>query len=230
MIPRTEDVAVIIPVRNGEATIARAVNSAVEAGAAEVLVYDDASTDGTRQILENLCQSTPELEFYSMLHNVRAGVNFARNFLIEMAYSDLIIPLDADDELRSIAPLVEAWQPGTWVYGDYLEHCNGEVNKIKAAPPGSLPRKNITGITFLFHAADWKRVGGYDPDFAYAEDYGLQCALVNGSVQAKQIDAIVYDRYLKSEGNERTILAGQHWQFYRTMAWRKYPLVFAGTG
>lgn len=229
-MPKTDDVAVVIPCFNGEATIARAINSAVEAGATEVLVYDDASTDATRQILENLCQSTPELEFYSMLHNVRAGVNFARNFLIEMAYSDLIIPLDCDDELRSIAPLVEAWQPGTFVYGDYLEHNGSEVNRIKAAPPGSLPRKNITGITFLFHVADWKLAGGYDPDFAYAEDYGMQCALTNAGVKPKQIDAIVYDRYLKPEGNERTILAGEHWNFYRDMARRKYPLTFAGTG
>jgi len=229
VIPRTNEVACIIPVRNGEATIARAINSAVEAGATEVLVYDDASTDGTRQILEGLCQSTPELEFYSMLHTVRAGVNFARNFLIEMAYAPLIVCLDADDELHSLAPLLDAWQPGTFVYGDYLEHSGNEVNRIKAAPPGSLTRKNITGVTFMFHQSDWQRVGGFDPDFAYAEDFGLQCALVNGGVQARQIDAIVYSRYLKPEGNQRTALAGTYWQFYRDMARRKYPVLFAGT-
>lgn len=230
MIPRTEEVACIIPVRNGEKTIGRAVLSAVEAGASEVLVYDDASTDATRQILEHLCQTTPELEFYSMLHNVRAGVNFARNFLIEMAYADLIICLDADDELRPLAPLLEAWQPGTWVYGDHLEHDGLTATRNKAAAPGALPRKNITGISFLFHAADWRLAGGFDPDFAYAEDYAFQCALTNAGINPVKVDCIVYDRYLKPEGNERTVLAGEHWQFYRDMARRKYPNVFKGTG
>lgn len=224
-----DTITAIIPARNAEVTIRRAVMSALEAGVHSVLVYDDFSTDRTPQILESLSSQFDEVEFYTAMPNMRAGVVFARNFLISLADDGLIIPLDADDELRSVLPLLDRWEYGTWVYGDNMEHCNGEIYKVKASPAGSLARKNITGVTFAFHRSDWERVGGYDPDFAYAEDYGFQCALTAAGVRPVYLDCIVYDRYLYTGGNERTALAGAYWEFYRNMARRKYPSVFVGT-
>jgi glycosyltransferase involved in cell wall biosynthesis len=166
----------IIPARNAAATIERAVASASYAGADAILVYDDASTDTTFDVLEDIWDKYPNLDFYSAMGDVRAGVNFARNYLIENADMGLIIPLDADDTLHDLTPLRKAYEPGVWVYTDYAEHDGGNVNHIKGAPAGALPRKNITGVSFLFHKRDWQKVGGYDPDFAYAEDYAFQCA------------------------------------------------------
>ena len=82
----------------------------------------------------------------------------------------------------------------------------------------------------MFHRRDWKRVGGFDVDFAYAEDYAMQCALTHAGMKPVYVDTVVYDRYLKPEGNERTGLAGAYWQFYRDMCRLKYPNSFAGTG
>lgn len=223
-------VTIIIPCRNAEATIQRAVESAVKAGADYVMCYDDASTDDTKGILEALSAQYPQVEFYSQLHDVRAGVHFGRNFLIEIADAGLIFPLDADDTICDLQALVRAWQPNTWVYGDHLEHEGEQVTRVKGVAPGALARREITGVSFLFHSDDWKRAGGYDPDFAFAEDYALQCALVNAGVRPVQIDCIAYERYLKPAGNERTMLAGEYWQFYHTMARRKYQNVFKGTG
>lgn len=51
----TPDVSVIIPTYNGEKTIARAISGALSAGGegvkVEVVIFDDGSTDGTREIL-----------------------------------------------------------------------------------------------------------------------------------------------------------------------------------
>lgn len=220
----------IIPARNAAATIERAVASASAAGADHIYVYDDASTDATFEVLEEIWDKYPRMEFYSAMGDVKAGVNFARNYLIENADMGLIIPLDADDRLRDLAPLRAAYEPGTWVYTDHAERERDIITPMKASPAGSLARKNITGVSFLFHKKDWQKVGGYDPDFAYAEDYGFQCALVNAGIRPKHIDYIGYERFVHPHGNERTALAGAYWDFYRQLARKKYPAAFSGSG
>lgn len=225
-------VTCIIPVRNGADTIERAVNSAIKAGCDYVYIFDDASTDGTDHLLYDMERHYryDSVKAFALGQSVRSGVNFARNFLVEEAKEGFIIPLDADDTLRSIKPFKEAYKPGTWVYGNYAEHDGDTVTEIKGAAPGALPRKNITGVTFLFQKDDWYRAGGYNPDFAYAEDYAFQVALVNAGVRPVYVDAIGYDRYLHPTGNERTARAGIFWSFYRDLARSTYPQAFHGSG
>lgn len=226
-----ELITCIIPCHNGSQTIERAVKSAFEAGCNKVSVYDDASEDGTWDIIQSLFSlyRIPTYDTYG--YDFRVGVNAARNYLVSHSADGLIIPLDADDELYDIGPLVEAYESGVWVYGDHNETLSGKtLGPVKASPPGSLPRKEITGVTFMFHKSDWAWVGGYDPDFAYAEDYAFQCALANAGVKPKYVDTVVYNRYLHPDGNERSARAGLYWSFYRDMARSKYPAVFAGTG
>lgn len=226
MIP----VTCIIPVRNGQDTIQRAVESAIVAGCDTVLIYDDASTDNTQSILEDLCQQYSDVEFYATLSLVKSGVNYARNFLCEMADNGLIIPLDADDCLNDITPLREAYDPDTWVYGDHIERCGDAMEYRKGSAAGGLVRKNITGISFMFHRRDWLKVGGYDYDFPYCEDFALQCALTNAGIRPKYIETPVYDRYMHPDGNHRSTLAGIFWNHYRELARMKYQSLFVGVG
>jgi len=220
-------VTAVIPVRNGAATIERAVKSAIDAGCEYVYIFDDNSTDDTKKVVSQFLGYGRVGLSSSDFH---VGVNYARNYLISRTREDnLIIPLDCDDTLHDIAPLVAAWSPETWVYGNHIEVQDGNETLVKGVASGSLSRKNITGVTFLFHRDDWQKVGGYDPDFAYAEDYAFQCALTNAGVKPVYVDTTVYNRFLKPEGNERSVLAGEYWQFYRTMARRKWPNVFSGT-
>jgi glycosyltransferase involved in cell wall biosynthesis len=249
-------VTCIIPVHNAEATIERAVNSAFAAGCDYVLAYDDHSTDDSLHVMCELrakqwttvekmahevgVEETLDLWARSgVLHIIGwkllddmqvsglKGVNIARNFLIGSAPWGLIIPLDADDELMDIRPLVEAWQSGSWVYGDYMQQEGLEETLIPGSPAGMLSRKELTGITFAFHKEDWLKVGGYDPDFAYCEDWAFQCALTHAGVQPIYVPTTIYRRHLKANGNERTSRAGLYWNFYHLMARMKYPSVFA---
>lgn len=216
----------IIPCRNSIETIERAVKSAVDAGCDKVFVFDDASTDGLYYKLLDLRDDYPIWTYSSL--GARTGSAVARNYLINLVEGDLIICLDADDTLNDIAPLVAAWQPNTFVYGNHNEINGDTVTHHKGAPIGTLPNKLVSGVTFLFHKDDWKRVGGFDSDFAYCEDWAYMCALVNAGVQGRYMDTTVYNRYMKPEGNERTVLAGMYFEFYRTMCRRKYPNVFNG--
>lgn len=226
-----DDVSCIIPVRNGATTIERAIESAFNAGCLNCYAYDDGSSDSTESILQRLFHKYLDQDVWQFIPyhgspEYRSGVNHARNTLVEEVSGGLIIPLDADDELLDISPFIEAYEPDTWVYGDYIE-CDGKYETyIKGAPAGSLARKNITGVTFLYSVESWYKAGGYDPDFAYAEDYAFQCALVNAGVRPVYVPKPLYRRHLRPEGNERTVLAGHYWNFYAQMARAKYPAVF----
>jgi glycosyltransferase involved in cell wall biosynthesis len=212
----------IIPCHNAEKTIERAVTSALAAGVDMVLVYDDFSTDGSLRA----AGQRPRVCLLNSITDVPMGVNGARNYLCTLAEDGLIIPLDADDELRDISALKAAYEPGTWVYGDYVEHDGPQERLVKGCPAGTLARKNITGVTFAFSSHDWFKVGGYDPDFAYAEDYAFQCALTHAGIRPKYVETTVYDRYLHPNGNERTAKATAYWTFYHDLARSKYPAAF----
>jgi glycosyltransferase involved in cell wall biosynthesis len=225
-----EPLTIIIPVRNGAETIERCIQSACNSGADSVLVFDDGSTDKTFELLSDWFETEkyPQLEYFA-IGEFRAGVVFARNYLVENADMGLIVPLDCDDTIRSVKPFKDAFTPDCWLYGDYNEHDGATVNQIKSPPPGTLSRKNLCMATCCFHKSAWEAAKGYDVDFAFAEDWSFQCALTNAGIQPKHIDAVVYDRYIHPKGNERTAKANAYFSFYQALARSKYPSVFRGT-
>ena len=225
-----------IPARNCASTLEHAVQSAYDAGCERVMVLNDGSTDETQKVIERIYHEQYGSDWRITIFNswgIRYGASVARNYMINCPLtSELVICLDADDTLWDITALREAWKPNTWCYGNHNELNQGDDfgKRVLGVAAGSLPRKNITGISFLFSKKDWQRVGGFDSDFAFAEDFAFQCALTNSGVKPVYVDTTVYSRYMRPEGNERSVLAGEYWQFYKAMARRKYPSVFAGTG
>lgn len=85
--------SVIIPVFNGEATIARAIESVLEQtfAAEEVIVVDDGSTDGTAQVVRRYGDRV------SYVRQNNAGVSAARNNGAGCARGQWLAFLDADD-------------------------------------------------------------------------------------------------------------------------------------
>jgi len=92
----------LIPAYNSVSSIELAIRSEILAGSVlddrfthEVCVFDDGSTDGTRELLENLKQ---RFENLNVEHgSVNKGRPHARNRLLEMARGDAVCWLDADD-------------------------------------------------------------------------------------------------------------------------------------
>lgn len=95
-----EKVSVIIPCYNSEAFVANAVRSAFEQihTYVEVIVVDDASTDGSLDILKHLQQDTfPELIVLQHEDCANHGVSATRKRGIDHATGKYIALLDADD-------------------------------------------------------------------------------------------------------------------------------------
>lgn len=92
----TERVSVIIPTYNRVELLRRAVESvlAQTRPADEILIVDDGSTDGTRE----MCRDLPAVVRY--IHQENAGVSAARNRGIREASGVCLAFLDSDDEWR----------------------------------------------------------------------------------------------------------------------------------
>ena len=85
----------IIPVRNGAKTIARAIDSALAqtyAGGTEIVVVNDGSTDFTAEILSGYGDRI------TLVTLEPSGVSAARNAAVNVARGEYIAFLDADDE------------------------------------------------------------------------------------------------------------------------------------
>jgi glycosyltransferase involved in cell wall biosynthesis len=108
-------VSIILPVRDGESSIAATLESAVGQtyGNTEIIVVDDGSRDGTRAIVEAWVARDPRIR---LIAQVNRGVAAARNRAVEAARGELIAPLDADDLwdptkiARQVRRMLEAWR------------------------------------------------------------------------------------------------------------------------
>lgn len=91
--------SVVVPVRNGVEFVSRAIASArsIPIFALEIVVVDDGSTDGTREVLQSLAAGDSRLV---VVHRDRDhGASAARNEGIVTARADIVCFLDADDAL-----------------------------------------------------------------------------------------------------------------------------------
>ena len=89
-------VSIVLPVHDGESSIAATLESAVGQTYrnTEIVVVDDGSRDGTRAIVESWVARDPRVR---LLAQANRGVAAARNRAVEAARGELIAPLDADD-------------------------------------------------------------------------------------------------------------------------------------
>lgn len=219
----TLPVSVIIPCHNQEQWLPLAIASVKELADDITVVNDD---KGGGQWGYN----SGNVHAFSIGGDYRAGVCFARNIGIDNSANNLILPLDADDRLYpdALERMYAAWQPGTFVYGNYTEIDEQEnvIREMFSPPPGMIYRKNLTYSTFFFDRADWQRVGGYDPDFeSHEEDYAFQCALVNAGVKPIRLEgAPLYKRMIHT--NSRTAKAMKYWNVTVEMCKERYPGAF----
>jgi glycosyltransferase involved in cell wall biosynthesis len=150
-------ISVIVPTYNYGAYIAEAIASiqAQTLQPAEIVVVDDGSKDDTRSILESLGE--PRLRY---VYQDNAGVSAARNTALDLASSDYIAFLDADDRwrpqmLEQQAALLESDPGMVFSFTNFVrfDHASGqllndqfvyypELERLPLAP-GPLPKTAV---------------------------------------------------------------------------------------
>ena len=93
-----EKVSVIIPTYNAEKYLEECLNSVLNQTHkdVELVIINDGSLDGTREILDNYAQVHENI---AVIHTENGGVSRARNIGLNHAMGDYIMFLDADDLL-----------------------------------------------------------------------------------------------------------------------------------
>jgi glycosyltransferase involved in cell wall biosynthesis len=116
-------VSVIVPAFQAEASIGRAVRSALDQTLRdlEVIVVDDGSTDGTADAARQAAANDERFRLIVQPHN--AGVSAARNAALDIARGTWIALLDADDafaaeRLERMVPAAE--EAGADLYADHV--------------------------------------------------------------------------------------------------------------
>lgn len=189
--------------------------SALDCGASEVVIVDDASTDNTPIVGSTLHRELAEVMY--LRNNFRAGAIYSRNRAIDAATYPLILPLDADDMLLTLQPLVDAITIGGWVTGGWREY----GVDFKCPPPGILHHKEIGWVTCLFHKSDWEKVGGYDPDFSIGNEiFALQRAFYCAGINPIVISDVIFERNTDAPNTER---ARQWSHLIKPLIDHKYP-------
>jgi len=93
------EISVIIPLFNKAPHIIRAIESVLTqtAPASEIIVIDDGSTDNGSEIVASLASKNPIIKLISQDNK---GASFTRNRGVELASSEHVAFLDADDEWK----------------------------------------------------------------------------------------------------------------------------------
>ncbi|MFZ1890506.1 MAG: glycosyltransferase [Candidatus Binataceae bacterium] len=182
----TPVVSVIIPVRDGERTLARAINSALAqtyAASFEIVVVNDGSADGTAKILESFGDRIRIVN-----HASPSGVSNATNAGVKASRGRYLAFLHADDEwmpekLAHVISRIETEPQTVLIYHDAeLVDLQGRVKLASCHPhdhkPPTLedilergwPNGPMLVSAVVMRRETFDAVGGFDPALPSHED------------------------------------------------------------
>lgn len=178
----TNLVSIVIPTYNRAHTLQRAVDSVLiqTYHNSEIVLVDDGSTDGTKELIENQYKN---VRYFYIPHS---GVSKARNKGIEKAKGSWISFLDSDDywlpeKLSSQLSFLKMNPEYKICHADEIWIKNGKrINQGKKhhkftgwffSP--SLHMCLISPSSVIIHTSVFDEIGVFDEDFKYGEDYEL---------------------------------------------------------
>jgi glycosyltransferase involved in cell wall biosynthesis len=192
--------SVIMPVKNGEHTIDRAVRSTLAAlpPDAEIVVFNDGSTDQTLERLATLAD--PRLRVLGDLSTTGAesvGVAGALNALIDNTDSEFVARMDADDvtfrgrfryqlsALSLVAPVNFTTVVNWWPQRHRIQPPAAAPISTRAFPFHLLLTNPVSHPTMLARRDAVQQVGGYRA--VPAEDYDLWLRFANAGIGQRRL-------------------------------------------
>lgn len=188
-------ISVIIPNYNNSKYIRECVKSVQEQTypIEEIVIYDDMSTDNSREILQELAAGDERIRL--ILPDENRGVSFARDTAIRTCHTDYVTTLDADDtyydcdkikrEMDIINSLdIDACAFSQTVLTDEEGKVTGNLEIVDLQK--NYRFRTITMLIGVYVARDicmpleaYKQVGGYVHDMKLYEDWDLSLKLLS---------------------------------------------------
>ncbi|MCC5859611.1 MAG: glycosyltransferase family 2 protein [Ectothiorhodospiraceae bacterium] len=231
-------VSIITPAHNTARFLPRAV-AAVERqtlDAYEHLIIDDASTDETHELAQELAARSPKVRYIRLKR--QRGAGRARNVGIEAARGRYVSFLDSDDlwlpaKLESQIGFMEREQV-LFTYGDYMEqHWRSQaVRKMHVLPETITHRDLLHGcpIGCLTAAYNQEALGKrYMPNVRRGQDWGLWLKLTRLAGPALKYPGLeaIYTRGGGSLSANKLAKARDIYRIYRQQERMAAPLAFA---
>ncbi|UJH93008.1 glycosyltransferase [Antarcticibacterium sp. 1MA-6-2] len=189
----------------------------------ELFVIDDASTDGTVSIVQNLEETNPQITLLRL--NQNQGTGAARNKGIEAATGTFIAFLDADDlwlpEKLEIQVNLMLEKDLVMTYSSYYlmaEDGKRLRNYVEALPVltyGKLLKSNYVGnLTGIYNARKTGKM--YSPVFRKRQDWALWLNLMKkaGPVEGILKPLAVYRKRSNSLSRNKTALVSYNFNIY----------------
>lgn len=176
----------VVPVYNGVGTLREALDSilAQDERDFELLVLDDASSDGSAALAEEYARRDSRVVVVA--HERNAGLASTLNEGLERASNELVLRMDQDDvslpsRLRVQSAYLEA-HPAVAAAGSWVFHMGAEPAYDRLVELPTTPRevaRRLYRENCLYHPSVALRrsvvlaAGGYRSEFKNAEDYEL---------------------------------------------------------
>lgn len=221
-------VSVITPVHNSAAYVADTIAS-VQAQTYtnwEMILVDDASTDGSVGIIEKLAAEDPRIKLYAS--NVNRGAAKTRNEAIEHAQGRYIAFLDSDDQWlpEKLQKQVSYMQQNrallTHTYYRLMDAEGNELSRVIKAPD-RLTYEDMLDFNFigcLTAMYDAEKLGKYYmPDIPKRQDYALWLSIMRQHVTAHIIPEVLalYRTGHASLSSNKLKVVGYNWQILREL-------------
>jgi glycosyltransferase involved in cell wall biosynthesis len=175
----------------------------------ECIIVDDGSPDNTETISKKWCEKDSRIKYYKKINE---GVSIARNYGIEYAEGEFILPLDADDKIGKqymelALPYFKTKENVKIVYSKaaYFGEVTGLWKLLDYSFETILTENMIINSSF-FLKSEWKRIGGYDKNMVEGlEDWEFWINMLSNGGEVIKIDSIQY--YHREKEKSRNIEA-----------------------
>ena len=223
----SELVSIYVPTKNRRELLARAIRSIQEQDypSFEIIIVDDASTDGTRDYLAELQAADSRVKVVN--NGLSLGAPQSRNIGIRLASGRLVTGLDDDDEMlpHCIATLVGNFDPKwSFVCANARLIASG-VKSVDKKDEGIIDLQrilyyNYVGNQVLTTKERWLAIGGFSAEMKAAQDYDAWVRLImkyGPGYKLRKILYRVHEQSIDRISNSPNKIAGlgQFYEKYR---------------
>lgn len=222
-------VSIIVPVYNVKNYIVATIESVLSQNYNnwELLLIEDGSTDGTRELLEEYVQKKQDFRIQLHILEENVGVAAARNYGMDLSRGRFVCYLDSDDiwrpeKLEKQVAFMKKKDAAFSFTGYEFADANGRgTGKVVKVPPAitykqALRNTTIFTSTVMFDTAVLSKSSLYMPQVK-SEDTALWWSILKNGIAAYglQENMVLYRRVKNSLSSNKAEALRRIWNLYR---------------